>query len=119
MAAASGGTHFGVTLPQIKRTWEEARETALEIDRRQETPRRLDRGVALGVEELVVACDLVRVALAFRRFLQRGALGIADAVPFILGQNDAAIHVQPVDFEGGVECMQQGGVIGIAHILGI
>ena len=26
-------THFGVTLPQIKRTWEEARDTALEIDR--------------------------------------------------------------------------------------
>ena len=25
--------HFGVTLPQIKRTWEEARDTALEIDR--------------------------------------------------------------------------------------
>ena len=27
------GTHFGVTLPQIKRTWQEARDTALEIDR--------------------------------------------------------------------------------------
>lgn len=33
MAAASGETHFGVTLPQIKRTWQEARETALEVDR--------------------------------------------------------------------------------------
>ena len=33
MAKALGDAHFGVTLPQIKRTWEEARDTALEIDR--------------------------------------------------------------------------------------
>jgi alkanesulfonate monooxygenase SsuD/methylene tetrahydromethanopterin reductase-like flavin-dependent oxidoreductase (luciferase family) len=33
MTTAMDGTHFGVTLPQIKRTWQEARDTALEIDR--------------------------------------------------------------------------------------
>ena len=33
MTTAMDGTHFGVTLPQIKRTWQEARETAQELDR--------------------------------------------------------------------------------------
>jgi alkanesulfonate monooxygenase SsuD/methylene tetrahydromethanopterin reductase-like flavin-dependent oxidoreductase (luciferase family) len=35
MAEAMDGMHFGVTLPQIKRTWQEAKETALELDRLQ------------------------------------------------------------------------------------
>jgi len=33
MTKALEGTHFGVTLPQIKRTWQQARDTALELDR--------------------------------------------------------------------------------------
>ncbi len=33
MTTAMDGAHFGVTLPQIKRTWQEARDTALELDR--------------------------------------------------------------------------------------
>jgi alkanesulfonate monooxygenase SsuD/methylene tetrahydromethanopterin reductase-like flavin-dependent oxidoreductase (luciferase family) len=32
MPATTRPSHFGVTLPQIKRTWQEARETALAID---------------------------------------------------------------------------------------
>ena len=31
----------------------------------------------------------------------------------------AAIHVQSIDLEGGIKGMQQGRVIGIAHVLGI
>lgn len=33
MTKVMGEAHFGVTLPQIKRTWQEARDTALELDR--------------------------------------------------------------------------------------
>ena len=32
MPATTRPSHFGVTLPQIKRTWQEARDTALAID---------------------------------------------------------------------------------------
>ena len=56
----------------------------------------------------------------FRGLLEGGALGVADMVPGrAFREQDAAVHVQPVHLEGGVEGVQQGGVVGIAHILGV
>ncbi len=48
-----------------------------------------------------------------------GAPREADVMPLAIREHDAAVHVETVDLERGVEGVQQGGVVGIAQVLGI
>ena len=70
----------------------------------------------LRAGELRIVARRVHLAIACVR-LKRCPLGIADVVPAAVGENDPAVHVEPVDPERRVEGMQDRRVIGIADVL--
>jgi hypothetical protein len=41
--------------------------------------------------------------LIFLGFIKGRVLGIADMVPFVVGQDDAAIHIEAIDLEGRIK----------------